>query len=91
MSSCTDLPRTIYRPGKTSLKRTKVKIHLPKHAPTKELSISTMFKNLGCSKVRCIIYRPDLQNLKTRKKKQHTYVIVRIELSVNENTNRSEI
>ena len=41
--------------------------------------------------MRCIIYRPDLQNLKTRKKKQHTYVIVRIELSVNENTNRSEI
>ena len=40
--------------------------------------------------MRCIIYTLDLYNLKTRKKLK-IYVIVRIELSVNENTQRSEI
>ena len=39
--------------------------------------------------MRCIIYRPDLYNLKTRKKLKK-YIIVRIELSINENTERPQ-
>ena len=39
--------------------------------------------------MRCIICTPDLYNLKTRKKLK-ICVIVRIELSINENTQRPE-
>ena len=42
-------------------------------------------QNLRWSKIRCIICRQDLHNLKTRKKLK-TCIIVRIELCVNENT-----
>ena len=37
--------------------------------------------------MRCIIYRLDLYNLKARKKLK-VYIIDRIELSINENTQR---
>ena len=36
--------------------------------------------------MKCIIFRPDLRNVKTRKKLK-MQVIVRTELSMNENTN----
>ena len=39
--------------------------------------------------MRCIIFRLDLYNLKTRNKLE-VYIIVRIELSINENTERPE-
>ena len=39
--------------------------------------------------MRCIICRPDLYNLKT-KNNLKTYIIVRTELSMNENTERSQ-
>ena len=43
--------------------------------------MSTLLKNLKWSKLGCIICRPELYNLKTRKKVK-TYLIVRIGLSL---------
>ena len=39
--------------------------------------------------MRCIICRPEMQNLKTRKKLK-TYLVDRTELSINENTKRPQ-
>ena len=42
-------------------------------------------QNIGWSQIRCIFCRPDLYNIKARKMLK-TYIIVRNELSMNENT-----
>ena len=49
------------------LQRWKVETQLSKYATTKPL-ISTLSRNLKWSQMRCIICRPDLHNLQTRKK-----------------------
>ena len=51
----------------------------------KKPPISTLPKNLRWSELRSIICKPDLYNLKTRKNLK-TYLIVRIELALIENT-----
>ena len=51
--------------------------------------MSTLLKNIRWSEVRCKICKPDLYNLKTRKKLK-TNIIVRTELSMNENTKRPQ-
>ena len=63
-----------------------VKIHLSKNSTTKEPALSTLnSNNIWRSKMRYITCRPDLFNLKKRKN-LISYIIVRIELSINENT-----
>ena len=49
-----------------------------------------MFVYLDTSKMYCIIYRPDLYNLQTRKKSEKAQT-VQIQLSINSNTTRSQI
>ena len=51
--------------------------------------MSTLLKNIRWSEVRCKICKPDLYNLKTRKKLK-TNIIVRTELSMNENNKRPQ-
>ena len=81
---------TIYRSQKKHLKdKQDLKIHLPKYATTKLSPISTLLKNIRWFKMICMSCRLDLYNLynlKTRKKIK-THIIVRIELSINENNN----
>ena len=76
---------TIYRPEKTSEKSPSVKIYPLKCATIKDLLYQHCPKNLRWSELRCITCRPALYNLKMRKKLK-TYLIVRIELPVIENT-----
>ena len=67
----------IYRPGiyniqaknkkKTSEKWPRVKFHLSHYATTKQPPISTLLKNMRWSKMRYVICRPGLYNLKSRK------------------------
>ena len=45
---------------------------------------------LDTSKIKCIIYRPDLNNLQTRKRSEKVQT-VQIELSINNDTTRSQI
>ena len=68
----------------------KVKIHLLKYATTKYTPIWTLPKNLRWSEMRYIICRPELNYLKTRKNLK-MYIIVRIGLSINENTKGTQI
>ena len=63
----------IYRPGKTSEKWPGVKSYLLNKKPP----VSTLPKNIKWSELRCMTCRPDL--------KVKTYLIVRNELSLNEN------
>ena len=51
--------------------------------------MSTLLKNMRWCKIRCIICRPDFYNLNSLKSLK-TYIIVRIEASINENTKRPQ-
>ena len=58
---------TIYRPEKASDKWPRVKSYLLKYATIKDTQCQLYSKNLRCSELRCITWRPDLYNLKARK------------------------
>ena len=49
-----------------------------------------MFAYPDTSQMQCIIYRPDLYNLQTRKKSEKVQTL-QLELSINSNTTRSKI
>ena len=68
----------------------RVKIYLSKNATTKEPALSALPNNIWGSRTRYITCRLDPFNLKTRKN-LISYIILRIELSINENTKIPQI